>query len=194
MTLDPLSGRLSDGEAASTVTAVSSSPHHKFTKPNQLFISLLKGLGVEGDAHAGKTVQHLYSKAKWPDQPNLRQVHLIHQELIDELVGKGFGVYPGAMGENITTHGVPLLDLPTGTRLKIGPDAIVKITGLRSPCKLLEKFAKGLMYAVLDRGPNGELIRKSGVMGVVVQAGIVHPDDKIVIELPPEPHQPLECV
>ena len=177
-----------------SVVAVASSPYHKFTKPVRLFITLVAGLGVEGDAHAGATVQHRYDKAKNPAQPNRRQVHLIHEELIDELKDKGFGVFPGAMGENITTRGIRLLDLPAGTLLKIGPDAVVAVTGLRSPCKFLENFQKGLMYAVLDKGPNGEVIRKSGVMGVVVQGGDVQAGDAIVVELPPEPHRPLEVV
>lgn len=177
-----------------SVVAVAASAQHTFTKPEQLFVNLLAGLGIEGDAHAGATVMHRYDRARNPSKPNLRQVHLIHAELIDELKLKGFGVYPGAMGENITTRGIALLDLPTGTRLKIGPDAVVEITGLRSPCKYLEKFQEGLMYAVLDKGPNGEVIRKSGVMGVVLEGGVVRAGDKIEVELPPEPRHKLQVV
>jgi len=177
-----------------SVIAVASSPRHSFTKPVQLFINLLAGLGVEGDAHAGETVIHRYAKAKDPTKPNLRQVHLVHQELLDELKATGFDVYPGAIGENITTQGIPLLDLPTGTILRFGPEAVVEVTGLRSPCKLLENFQKGLMYALLDKAADGRVIRKSGVMGVVRQSGAVRSGDAIVVELPPEPHRPLEVV
>jgi MOSC domain-containing protein YiiM len=177
-----------------SVVAVAASSRHTFTKPEQLFVKLLAGLGIEGDAHAGATVMHRYARPKNPSQPNLRQVHLIHEELIDELKLKGFGVYPGAMGENITTRGIALLDLPTGTRLKIGRDAVVEVTGLRSPCKLMEKFQKGLMYAVLDKGSNGEVIRKSGIMGIVLRDGVVQAGDAIKVQLPPEPHQQLQVV
>lgn len=177
-----------------SVVAVASSPQHSFTKSVQLFINLLAGLGVEGDAHCGPTVMHRYARAKDPFKPNLRQVHLIHQELLDELKAAGFEVYPGAIGENITTQGIPLLDLPTGTILRIGPEAVVEVTGLRSPCKLLEHFQKGLMYALLDKRADGKVIRKSGVMGIVREGGTVRAGDAIVVELPPEPHRPLEVV
>jgi MOSC domain-containing protein YiiM len=177
-----------------SVLAVASSPRHSFTKPVQLFINLLAGHGVEGDAHAGPTVMHRYARAKDPTKPNLRQVHLVHQELLDELKANGFDVYPGAIGENITTKGIPLLDLPKGTILRIGSEAVVEVTGLRSPCKLLENFQKGLMYALLDKSPEGKVIRKSGVMGIVLKGGTVRAGDAIAVELPPEPHRPLEVV
>jgi MOSC domain-containing protein YiiM len=143
---------------------------------------------VEGDAHLGRTVQHRSRAARDPSEPNLRQVHLIHAELHDELRARGFDVEPGVMGENVTTRGADLLALPTGTRLRLGPEAVVELTGLRNPCVQLDRFQPGLMAAVLDRDAEGELVRKAGVMAVVVTSGDVRAGDGIAIELPPEPH------
>ncbi len=176
------------------VTAVSRSATHTMTKPNGDSIRLLTGLGVEGDAHLGETVKHRSRVARDPSQPNLRQVHLIHAELHDELRERGFDVAAGQMGENITTEGLDLLGLPAGTRLCIGDEAIVEITGLRNPCAQLERIQPGLMQAVLDRDVEGNLIRKAGVMGVVVAGGPVRPGDTIVVDLPPAPHRPLDPV
>lgn len=173
------------------VTAVSSSATHTMTKPNQSAIQLIAGLGVEGDAHAGTTVKHRSRVARDPSQPNLRQVHLIHAELHDTLHEAGFHVVPGQMGENITTQGIDLLGLPTGTRLHCGDTAIVEVTGLRNPCAQLEGIQVGLMAAVIDRNAAGDLIRKAGIMGVVIASGAVRPGDAITVELPPAPHQPL---
>jgi MOSC domain-containing protein YiiM len=178
----------------STVTAVSLSPSHHFSKPNVLSIRLLKGLGVEGDAHAGETVKHRSRVRRDPTQPNLRQVHLVHSELFDELRAKGFTVTPGDIGENVTTSGIDLLALPTGTRLRLGDTATVEITGLRNPCVQLDNFQKGLMAATLDKDADGNLIRKAGVMGVVLAGGDVRPGDPIDVELPPPPHKPLQPV
>jgi MOSC domain-containing protein YiiM len=164
------------------------------SKPSCASVRLIEGLGVEGDAHAGTTVKHRYRVARDPTQPNLRQVHLVHGELLEELRAAGFDVAPGRMGENITTHGLDLLGLPTGTRLHIGDTAIVSVTGLRSPCRQLEGIQPGLMAAVLDRDAAGNLIRKAGIMGVVLASGEVRPGDPIRVELPSEPHRPLECV
>lgn len=179
---------------SAVVTAVSISATHTFSKPNQERITLLAGLGVEGDAHLGVTVKHRSRVAQDPTQPNLRQVHLIHAELHDELRASGFTVLPGQIGENITTRGIDLLGLPTGTRLHIGSSAIVEVTGLRNPCGQLNGFQEGLQAAVLDRDQQGNLIRKSGIMGIVLASGDVHPGDPIRIELPPEPHRALERV
>jgi MOSC domain-containing protein YiiM len=176
------------------VVAVSLSPTHTFSKPKQSSVRLLVGRGVEGDAHCSETVQHLSRIAKDPTQANLRQVHLIHSELHDELNAAGFHVYPGAMGENITTRGVDLLGLPTGAQLRLGDEAVIEITGLRNPCHQLDDFEQGLLQAVLARDAQGALIRKSGVMAVVLVGGEVHPNDSITVELPPEPHQPLQPV
>ncbi|HEY8291417.1 MAG TPA: MOSC domain-containing protein [Thermomicrobiales bacterium] len=176
------------------VTAVSRSTTHTLTKGNQGAIRLLAGLGVEDDAHAGTTVKHRSRVARDPHQPNLRQVHLIHTELHDELRGRGFALSAGQMGENITTEGIDLLGLPTGTRLRLGDVAIVEITGLRNPCAQLEEIQPGLMAAVLDRDAQGNLIRKAGIMAVVLADGLVRPGDAIAIELPPLPHHPLEPV
>jgi MOSC domain-containing protein YiiM len=176
------------------VLAVSASPAHGFHKQSQTQIRLLAGLGVEGDAHCGVTVKHRSRVAQNPNQPNLRQVHLMHSELFDELAAAGFTVAPGELGENITTHGIDLLSLPVGARLHLGEAAIVELTGLRNPCAQIESFQKGLLTAVLGRDESGNLVRKAGVMGIVLTSGIVQPGDAIRLVLPPEPHQPLERV
>lgn len=176
------------------VTAVSSDSTHRFSKPNRAAIRLLAGLGVEGDAHLGKTVQHLSRIRRDPRQPNLRQVHLLHAELHEELRAAGFDVSAGQMGENITTRGIDLLGLPTGTRLHLGETAVVEVTGLRNPCAQLDRFRPGLMAAVLDRDAAGRLIRKAGIMAIVLAGGEVRPGDPIRITLPPAPHRPLEPV
>lgn len=176
------------------VTAVCCSSTHSFGKPPVDIIRLLEGLGVEGDAHLGRTVKHRSRVAADPTEPNLRQVHLIHAELHDELQAAGFDVAPGQMGENITTRGIDLLALPTGTLVRLGPEAVVEITGLRSPCAQLDAFQPGLMAAVLDRDESGRLIRKAGIMGVVRAGGVVRPGDAATVELPPPPHRPLDRV
>lgn len=176
------------------VVAISASPSHTFSKPNRERARLLTGLGVAGDAHAGATVQHRSRVRRDPSQPNLRQVHLIHQELLDELRAAGFTVNPGDMGENITTRGIDLLGLPTGARLRLGATAIIEITGLRNPCYQLDDFQPGLMAAVLDRDEHGALIRKAGVMAIVVADGEVRPGDPIAVDLPDAPHRPLTPV
>ena len=176
------------------VTAVSCSPTHTFTKPNQESIRLLTGLGIEGDAHRGSTVKHRSRVVRDPSQPNLRQVHLIHAELHDELQMAGFAVSAGQMGENVTTRGVDLLRLPTGTRLHLGGTAVVEVTGLRNPCAQLDHFQAGLMAAVLERDEHGILIRKAGVMAIILAGGEVRPGDLIIVELPTEPHRSLEPV
>jgi MOSC domain-containing protein YiiM len=176
------------------VTAVSRSAAHTLSKPNTSSIRLLAGLGVEGDAHSGSTVKHRSRLARFAEAPNLRQVHLIHAELHDELDNKGFRVWAGQMGENITTRGVDLLALPTGARLHLGLTAIIEITGLRNPCTQLDRIQPGLMKATLDRDQHGNLIRKAGIMGVAVAGGTVRPGDAIRVELPAEPHQPLAPV
>ncbi len=176
------------------VETVHRSASHTLAKSGQSSIRLLAGLGVEDDAHMGVTVKHRSRVARDPSLPNLRQVHLIHAELHDELRSGGFAVGAGAMGENITTRGVDLLRLPVGTRLHLGAEAVVEITGLRNPCAQLDRLQPGLMAAVLDRDAAGNLIRKAGVMGVVLAGGEVRPADPIGVVLPPEPHKPLEPV
>ena len=178
----------------SIVTAVSLSKGHHFSKPNALEIRLLSGLGVAGDAHLGVTVKHRSRVAKDPTQPNLRQVHLLHEELFDELQTRNFIVKPGEMGENVTTRGVDLLGLPTGTRLHLGQHAVVEVTGLRNPCVQIDRFQQGLMAATLDKDADGNLIRKAGVMSVVLADGDVRAGDAIRIVLPDGPHRPLQPV
>ena len=176
------------------VAAVHSSRTHTMAKPGQRFVRLLAGLGVEGDAHMGRTVKHRSRVARDPTTPNLRQVHLIHAELHDELALKGFHVAPGQMGENVTTRGVDLLGLPTGTRLHLGALAVVEVTGLRNPCMQLDAIQPGLMKAVLDRAPDGSLVRKAGIMSIVLAGGEVRAGDPIEVELPREPHRTLAPV
>lgn len=175
------------------VISVCSSAGHTMRKPERPIITLLQGLGVEGDAHAGATVKHRSRVRKDPSQPNLRQVHLMMMELIDTLNGQGFDLAPGLMGENITTRGIDLLALPRGTRLHIG-EAVVEITGLRNPCAQLDGLRPGLMAAVLGHAPDGSLIRKAGIMGIVAGGGIIRPGDHIEVELPAQPFIPLERV
>ncbi|MEL6830986.1 MAG: MOSC domain-containing protein, partial [Pseudomonadota bacterium] len=166
------------------VVATCMSEVHSFSKPVRETINLLTGLGVEGDAHLGKTVKHRSRVASDPSQPNLRQVHLIHTELHNQLRAQGFDVGPGVMGENITTEGIDLLALPRGTHLKMGPSAIVEVTGLRNPCKQLDDYQNGLLNAVLDRTASGELVRKAGIMGVVLTGGPIQAGDRIMTTLP----------
>lgn len=173
------------------VVAVSRSPGHTLTKPNQPSIHLVAGHGVDGDAHAGVTVKHRSRVARDPTRPNLRQVHLIHAELHEELRAAGFTVAPGQMGENVTTRGIDLLALPTGTRLLLGAIAVVEVTGLRNPCVQLDGIQAGLMAATLGRDANGELVRKAGVMSIVLTGGEVRTGDPVRVELPPTPHHPL---
>lgn len=177
-----------------TVAAVSRTATHTMTKATTQAIRLVAGVGVEGDAHAGPTVQHRSRVARNASEPNLRQVHLIHAELHDELERAGFPVGPGVMGENVTTRGLDLLGLPLGTRLHLGNTAVVEVTGLRNPCKQLDGIQRGLMAATLDRDPEGKLVRKAGVMAVVVTGGEVRPGDAIRAQLPTEPHERLPTV
>jgi MOSC domain-containing protein YiiM len=176
------------------VLSVARATSHHFSKQSEPELNLVAGLGVEGDAHQGATVKHRSRVAVDPTQPNLRQVHLIHAELLDELAGKGFIVRPGDLGENITTQGVELLALPRNTLLRIGESVALVVTGLRNPCAQIERFQSGLLTAVLDKGPGGELIRKTGIMSIVISGGKVRPGDRIAVELPAEPHLPLERV
>lgn len=178
----------------SIVTAVSRSATHTMGKPNEGAIRLVAGLGVEGDAHHGATVKHRSRVARDPTTPNLRQVHLVASELHDELAAKGFVLAPGRMGENVTTRGVDLLALPVGTRLLLGARAVVAVTGLRNPCRQLDGIQPGLMAAVLDRDGEGNVVRRAGIMGVVVEGGEVEPGDRIEVQLPDGPHRPLEPV
>jgi MOSC domain-containing protein YiiM len=181
-------------ERDARVVAVSCSARHTFSKPTQERIELLQGLGVAGDAHRGSTVQHRSRVAKDPTQPNRRQVHLLHAELHDELRAAGFTVAPGEMGENITTRGLDLLGLPTGTRLHLGATAVVEVTGLRNPCRQFDGLQPSLMAATLERDAAGQLIRKAGVMGIVLVGGPVQPGDRIRVTLPPVPHRALAPV
>ena len=173
------------------VVAVCRSADHGFSKEVCSEITLLEGLGVEGDAHKGITVQHRSRLVRTPGAPNLRQVHLLHDELFDELRDQGFSLNPGDIGENITTNGIDLLSLATGTELAIGAEAVIQVTGLRNPCSQLDQFQPGLMGAVLDKRENGELVRKAGIMGIVKRSGTVSEGDTIKVHLPDPPHEAL---
>lgn len=177
-----------------SVVSVSRDDRHRFSKPPVATITLLEGLGVEGDVHAGVTVQHRYLVRKDPTAPNRTQVHLIAAELFAELANLGFDVSAGEMGENITTTGIDLIRLPQRTILHLGPDAVVEITGLRSPCSLINKFQSGLMKACITRDEKGHVIRKAGIMGIVLRGGEVTPGDSIRVELPEGEHLALETV
>ncbi len=185
---------MSQEAPAPAILAVSRGSNHGPGKRNRDSVRLLAGLGVEGDAHAGETVQHLSRVRRDPTQPNLRQVHLIHSELHHELLERGFEIEPGEMGENLTTVGIDLLALPRGTRLRLGDRARIEVTGLRNPCAQLDGIAPGLMAATLDRADDGALVRKAGVMAIVLDDGEVRPGDSVIAELPPTPHLPLEPV
>ncbi len=176
------------------VVAVARSAGHTFSKAPQASVRLVAGLGVEGDAHQGATVRHRSRVARDPGQPNLRQVHLIHAELHDELHAAGFPVGPGDLGENVTTRGVDLLRLPVGTRLRLGTEVVVELTGLRNPCVQLEHFRPGLLAAVLGRDADGQLVRKAGVMGIVHTGGELRAGASIAVELPAPPHRALQVV
>ncbi|MDE2561316.1 MAG: MOSC domain-containing protein [Sphingomonadales bacterium] len=176
------------------VEAVARDEDHGFSKRVVNEIHLLEGLGVEGDAHMGQTVQHLSRMALDPELPNLRQVHLIQAELFEELAAKGFAIAPGALGENVTTGGIDLLALPRGARLRLGARAVVEVTGLRNPCRQIEAFRPGLLAETIEKRPDGSLLRKTGVMGVVLTGGAVAAGDPIGVELPEGPHLPLEVV
>jgi MOSC domain-containing protein YiiM len=178
----------------SIVVALATSVGHSFSKRSVDAVRLIAGIGVEGDAHAGATVKHRSRVAVDPTQPNLRQVHLIHAELLDELRARGFGISAGDLGENVLTRGIALLDLPVGACLRLGAEAVVEITGLRNPCAQIEQFRPGLLAAVLDRDAEGGLVRKSGIMGVVRSGGAVRVGDAIDVTLPALPHRRLERV
>jgi MOSC domain-containing protein YiiM len=177
-----------------SIVAVSLRRGHHFSKTPSLSIRLLTGLGVAGDAHMGETVKHRSRVRKDPTAPNLRQVHLMHAELFDELRGRGFNVQPGDLGENVTTSGIDLLALPAGTRLHLGATAMVEVTGLRNPCVQIDDFQKGLMAATLDKDAAGNLIRKAGIMSIVRAGGDVWPGDAVRVELPAAPRRPLQPV
>jgi len=176
------------------VVAVHASPVHGFSKSTQGEIALVEGIGVDGDVHAGATVQHRSRVAVDPSQPNLRQVHLIHEELFDDLRAAGYAVEPGRLGENITTGDVDLLALPVGTRLRIGSDAVVTMTGLRNPCQQINDFQPGLLKRLVHTDGEGAVVRLAGVMGIVSRGGSVMPGEAIEVELPPPPHFPLTRV
>jgi MOSC domain-containing protein YiiM len=183
------------GPATAQVIAVASNASHRFAKTLREGIVLLPGLGVEGDAHCGTTVRHRSRLTRTPNAPNLRQVHLLPAELFDEMAEAGFAVAPGALGENVTTRGIDLLGLPRGARLRLGESAQVELTGLRNPCRQIDDaIGPGAMQTTLDRASDGSLIRKAGVMAVVIESGEVRPGDPIVVDALPGDMLPLEPV
>jgi MOSC domain-containing protein YiiM len=181
-------------ESAGVVISVNRDDAHRFTKPPRRSIRLIEGLGIEGDSHAGATVQHLSRMKKRGDEPNLRQVHLIAEELFAELAGKGYSISAGDLGENVTTRGIDLLGLPRGTRLHLGDDAVIELTGLRNPCVQIDRFCTGLLKEVVGKDAEGNVVRRAGVMSVVLAGGVVSSTDAIAVELPAEPHIALDYV
>jgi MOSC domain-containing protein YiiM len=177
--------------ATATIVSVAQRGGHHFSKTPRLWVRVIAGLGVEGDGHAGTTVRHRSRVARDPTQPNLRQVHLLSAELLTELAASSFTIGPGDIGENLLTSGIDLLALPIDTILHIGADATLRVTGLRNPCSQLDRFRPGLMHAVLGRAPDGSLIRKAGIMAVVLTTGDIRPGDPILAEPPSPPHRPL---
>ena len=173
------------------ILSVGLSPTHSFSKPPVTEIFIEAGLGVAGDAHAGVTVRHRYMVRKNPRAANLCQVHLLHCELFAELAGKGIDLAPGDLGENITTTGLDLLNLPLGTLLHLGPAAVVQVTGLRQPCTQMNDLRPGLMKACLGKLPNGKPLRKAGIMAIALLSGTVRAGEPICVELPAGPHLPL---
>ncbi|BDZ65153.1 MOSC domain-containing protein [Agromyces mangrovi Wang et al. 2018] len=182
---------MSAAAPTATVVAVARDSGHHFSKPLRDEITLVENHGVEGDAHAGATVRHLHDVRKDATRPNLRQVHLMHAELFDEVAADGFAVDPGTLGENVTTRGVDLLGLPEGTRIRLGSDAVVELTGLRTPCNQINGVQQGLMKRLVEVDDDGTVRRLSGVMGVVAAGGVVRAGDAIEIELPDAPHRAL---
>ncbi|MDQ0574017.1 MOSC domain-containing protein [Agromyces albus] len=180
--------------AGATVIGVARDDAHRFSKPLREEIQLIAGFGIDGDAHAGPTVQHPSRVKREPSAPNLRQVHLIHAELLDELAIDGYEVTPGALGENVTTRGVDLLGLPRGTRVRLGPEAEIEITGLRNPCKQIDQLGDGLMKRLVSRGDDDEVVRLAGVMAIVLSGGAVRPGDPITVTLPDGEHEALQPV
>lgn len=176
------------------VHSLSINPEHTFSKMLTNQVEVIKGIGIKGDAHAGVKVKHRSRVAKDPNQPNLRQIHLIHLELLNDLAQKGYTVKPGDLGENITTEGISLLDLPRDSVLTFGKKVKVQITGLRNPCHQIDKFQKGLLKEVVGRNEAGEIIRMAGIMGIVLEGGTIQVNDEIKIKLPALPHQKLERV
>ena len=174
--------------------SVSRDDEHRFSKPVVGSIRLLAGIGVEGDSHAGATVQHLYEKKRNPLAPNLCQVHFMAAELFDDLAPTGYIVAPGELGENVTTAGIDLMTLPLGTRLHLGAEAVVSITGMRSPCSLINGYQKGLMKQLVKTDAAGTVQRRGGIMGIVVTGGVVNPGDGIRAELPVGEQLPLGVV
>jgi MOSC domain-containing protein YiiM len=193
MTPDRTHGSI-DGPGGPVVVSVASDATHRFSKPVRPSIMLVAGIGIAGDAHAGVTVQHLSRVRRDPTQPNLRQVHLVASELFAELDRAGFAVRAGDLGENVTTAGIDLLALPTGTRLAIGASAVVEVTGLRNPCRQIDGFSDGLLKQVLARDGDGTVVRRAGIMGIVLAGGAVRTGDRIAVERPPGDRRPLDVV
>jgi MOSC domain-containing protein YiiM len=179
--------------ATGTIVAVARDDAHRFSKPIRESITLIEGFGVDGDAHAGATVKHRSRVARDATTPNLRQVHLIHSELFGQVAARGHRVGPGQLGENVTTAGVDLLGLSRGTRLELGDEAVVEVTGLRNPCSQINGLSEGLMKELVFVNEEGETVRLAGVMSVVVAGGVIRPGDPIRV-VPPAVFEPLRPV
>ncbi len=177
-----------------SVIAVCSRDAHLFSKENREEIELIKNFGINGDAHAGMYVKHRSRVKKNPKQLNLRQVHLIPIELLNEMKQHRYDLHPGDLGENITTSGIDLINLPLNSQINIGEEVVLEVKGLRDPCKQIEAFKEGLLKKMITKDADGNLIRKTGIMTIVLGGGIVKPNDKIEVVLPKKPYHKLEVV
>jgi MOSC domain-containing protein YiiM len=179
---------------AAVVLAVCRDDQHRFSKRPASSVRLIAGAGVEGDAHAGTTVKHRSRVAVDPSRPNLRQVHLLPVEFHDEAREHGYALGPGDLGENVLTSGLDLLTLPRDTLLRLGTEAVVRVTGLRNPCRQIDAFRPGLLRLAVRRDEDGQVLRRAGVMSVVVAGGTVAPGVPIDVVVPRQPHHSLEPV
>ena len=148
---------------------------------------------MEGDAHAGPFVRHRHLARRHPKMPNLRQVHLIPSELFQALRADGYELRPGDLGENILTAGLDLEALPLGTILKLGAEAAIELTGLRTPCVLIDRFKPGLKRRMLVE-EYGRPRFRCGVMAVVRSSGRISTGDAIAVRLPSEPLKSLPAL
>jgi len=187
-----------EADLTGVVLAVHRSDEHTFAKPTVDSVTLLPGLGVEGDAHLGAQVKHRSRVAADPNQPNLRQVHLVMSELLDDVRAAGHEIEPGRLGENVTTTGIDLIGLPVGSMLRIGDTALVALTGLRNPCKQIRDVGDGVLKMMFVDGERygrpGEQIGRTGVMGVVVAGGTVSAGDEIAVRYPAGVLTPMQKV
>jgi hypothetical protein len=191
--INPKVSETVDSVMRDAVLAVCSDASHRFGKTARLRVRFIEGHGIDDDAHAGAVIRHRYLARREPQLPNDRQVHLLQSELFDDLRTLGYDVGPGELGENVTTRGLKLLELPLGSLLRLGSTAVVELTGLRTPCGYIDKYQKGLKRQMIVRTSDGPTFR-CGAMGIVRASGEVSPADPIAFEGAPEPWRPLPAI